>query len=122
MLSVNNIALKWRLSTLTERFNMSAAMHNIQLYRVENTLIIDPQEKPDWDNFIAWGQKLLNHPTLHCTSEYDSGADKHKLNFTFVQQRYSLNYESYSDSVWIEAEEPAAVKQLEALLTIMVSG
>lgn len=101
---------------------MATAIHNIRWHRVEDTLIIETQEKPDWDNFVAWGQKLLHQQQIHCASEYDSGADKHKLNFTFVQQRYSLNYENYSDSVWIDADEPRAIAQLDALLKTLMLG
>ncbi|NQZ07939.1 MAG: DUF3630 family protein [Algicola sp.] len=37
------------------------------------------------------------------------------MRFTFKQHSYSLNYENYSDSIWIESQEPAATPYIDEL-------
>ena len=70
---------------------------------------------PQWDEFIPWAEAFLSQLALNSPFETNEGADRHMLVFTFNRARFSLNYESYCESVWIAAEEEAALTQLDAL-------
>lgn len=81
------------------------------------------QPAPDWDDFIPWGKNLIAKLQNSQFNQLDTGADRHKLTFTFAQNRFSLNYETYSDSIWIEADEPNAndgIAQLQTAIAILL--
>lgn len=114
---------------------------------IQHTIVLNSDPAPDWDSFVPWGQQLLqqiftiaetpesvnqnsaNNSTQNNAKNNakngakssDSGADRHMLRFTFSGQQFSLNLESYSDSIWIAAEEPAATSQMPALLMIITT-
>ena len=80
-------------------------------------LILHPHPAPDWDEFITWGKNILSQLNNCQLNQQDTGADLHKLTFTFTGKRFSLNYETYTDSYWIETDEPSAIDGLQELRT-----
>ena len=80
-----------------------------------NSLIIQSDTTPDWDEFEQWGKNLLSQLDNYQFNQLDTGADRHKLTFTFELNRFSLNYETYTDGCWIEIDEPNAKEGLEQL-------
>ena len=94
---------------------------NNDITRQQNSLIFNLQSNPDWDNFEPWAQELLQCCNIDLLNSTDSGADRHMITFTFLQNRFSLNYENYSNSIWIETDEPSAIDKLDALLTTIVT-
>lgn len=107
---------------------------NASITNNNNTIGLISQTPVDWDAFIPWANQLL-HQILNIDNFpitvdkqptedkffTDSGADLHMLRFTFQQQQFSLNYEAYSDSIWIAPEVPAAATALPALLSIVTT-
>jgi hypothetical protein len=84
-----------------------------------NTINLRPTPYPDWDSFIIWGQNFLQNIQGTQNVTHNSGADLHMISFHFMSLRFSLNYESYSDSIWIESDESAAatlIHELSALI------
>jgi hypothetical protein len=89
--------------------------------RKKNSLVFNLQPCPDWDSFVPWAQELLQCSNICLPNNVDCGADRHMITFTFLQNRFSLNYENYSNSIWIETDEPSAIDKLDALLTTIVT-
>jgi len=88
---------------------------SISTIKQQQCIILQPNPQPDWDNFVTWGKQLLASIGINEINLIDCGADRHKLTFTFGQNRFSLNYENYSDSYWVEIDEPAAIDYLDQL-------
>lgn len=82
-----------------------------------NCLILYPLNRPDWDEFVDWGKNIITQLDNCHFNQIDTGADRHKITFTFAHNRFSLNYETYTDSYWIETEEANAN---EGILELMV--
>ena len=80
-----------------------------------NSLIIHPNNAPDWDEFVQWGKNIIEKLENGQFNQLDTGADRHKLTFTFELHRFSLNYETYTDSCWIETDEPNTSEGLAQL-------
>ena len=87
----------------------------------QSSLTLYPNPTPQYDDFALWGQKLIAQCNDCQFNHLDTGADRHKLTFTFSQNRFSLNYETYSNSIWIETDEPNAIGTLEQLHTAILA-
>ncbi|MDK1288935.1 DUF3630 family protein [Pseudoalteromonas umbrosa] len=90
-------------------------MTNIIQLDDENTLQVIPSLFPDSDDFQLWGSIFLAIDKLK-TIEFNEGADRHQWRFTYLQQSFSLNFEYYSESIWITPEGAAATQLLPSLL------
>ncbi len=93
---------------------------SLNIQRIHDTLVITPNINLDWDAFVPWAKQLLNIEQINGVKTIDSGADRHLLSFTFMQQSFSLNYEHYSDSIWFEPQEPAATPYIDELLLVLI--
>jgi hypothetical protein len=76
--------------------------------------MITPVEPPHDEDFELWGTLFLHSDDI-TISEYFAGADRHQLRFTYQQQTFSLNFEHYSESTWINGEGIDAEYLLAAL-------
>lgn len=83
----------------------------------DQILIILPKTVPDWEEFISFGRSILQSANINEINTEEIGADRHRITFTFEQNRFSLNYENYSNSIWIESDEPSATEYLDKLAT-----
>lgn len=95
-------------------------MKTIELDQNNRIIEIDIQPLPYSEEFIEWGKSFLSNNQLQAPIDVSEGADRHMLVFTFNSVRFSLNYESYSESIWIAPEEAAAeplLVQLQSYLS-----
>lgn len=90
-------------------------MTEFQLDTRHNAIIISPSEMPNDDDFELWAHLFLHAPEI-TISEFASGADRHQCRFSYAQQNFNLNFEHYSNSIWINGEGVAA----EQLLAVLV--
>jgi hypothetical protein len=89
-------------------------MTQLQLDNQHNAIIIIPSEMPNDDDFELWAQLFLHGPEL-VIGEFAAGADRHQCRFTYAQQSFNLNFEHYSNSIWINGEGIEAEHLLAAL-------
>ncbi|ALO43374.1 DUF3630 family protein [Pseudoalteromonas phenolica] len=83
-------------------------------------LQIAPDFFPEADEFSFWGQIFLNHNTISIL-ETSEGADRHQIRFCWQGQNFNLNFEHYSDSLWISSEGIEAELLLEPLQLFLLS-
>ncbi|WP_404343026.1 DUF3630 family protein [Pseudoalteromonas mariniglutinosa] len=78
-------------------------------------IIIVPLASPNDEDFQLWANLFLHAPAI-TIADFASGADRHQLRFHFTDHTFNLNFEHYSESIWINAEGVEA-KQLLSKLT-----
>ncbi|KZN35172.1 DUF3630 family protein [Pseudoalteromonas luteoviolacea] len=69
----------------------------------QNILLVTPSLLPESDDFQLWGEVFLAMQDIN-TIEFNQGADRHQWRFEFHSQAFELNYEYYSESIWISPE------------------
>jgi hypothetical protein len=89
-------------------------MTKIEYDHTHQCVMITPVEPPHDEDFELWGTLFLHSDDI-TISEYSAGADRHQLRFTYQQQTFSLNFEHYSESTWINGEGIDAEYLLAAL-------
>lgn len=87
----------------------------ICITKSQDNLLLQLASLPQWEEFIPWGKAFLDKLELNSPVDVSEGADRHMLVFTFNRSQFSLNYESYSESIWIAPLDMASVEQLDAL-------
>jgi len=73
--------------------------------------MVEPLHEEDFGLWI----RLFLHHYERTINEYSAGADRHQLRFTYQQQTFNLNFEHYSQSIWINGEGHDAEHLLAAL-------
>lgn len=86
----------------------------IEYHHTHQCIIITPVEPPHDEDFELWSRLFLHHDEI-TINEYSAGADRHQLRFTYQQQTFNLNFEHYSQSIWINGEGHDAEYLLAAL-------
>ncbi|MFP3425313.1 DUF3630 family protein [Pseudoalteromonas sp. SIMBA_162] len=89
-------------------------MSKIDYDHTHQCIIITPTEPPHDEDFELWSTLFLHSDDI-AISEYSAGADRHQVRFFYSQQTFNLNYEHYSQSIWINGEGPEAEHLLAAL-------
>jgi hypothetical protein len=89
-------------------------MTEIQYDHAHLCIIITAQEPPHDEDFELWGTLFLHADDISINS-FSAGADRHQLAFTYQQQNFNLNFEHYSESIWINAQGADAEHLLAAL-------
>jgi len=89
-------------------------MIDFQLDNKHNAIIISPTEMPNDEDFELWANLFLHFPLITIT-EFEAGADRHQLRFNYEQHNFNLNFEHYSNSIWINGEGAEAEHLLAAL-------
>ncbi|WP_372760990.1 DUF3630 family protein [Pseudoalteromonas sp.] len=89
-------------------------MSLIEYQHTHRCIIITAQHPPHDEDFELWSQVFLHSDEISI-SEYHAGADRHQLRFSYQQQMFNLNFEHYSQSIWINGEGHAAEHLLAAL-------
>ncbi|MBQ4814424.1 hypothetical protein A7985_24870 [Pseudoalteromonas luteoviolacea] len=93
-------------------------MTTITYLEEQDVLLIHPSMHPDSDDFQLWGEVFLTMDRLN-TIEFNQGADRHQWRFEFNQQPFALNYEYYSESIWISPEGVDASTLMSLLHTTL---
>ncbi|TMP31329.1 DUF3630 domain-containing protein [Pseudoalteromonas rubra] len=83
----------------------------------QNCIIVTPASLPDADEFELWGQIFLHLDGITLL-EFHLGADRHQWRFSYAGHPYNLNFEHYSDSIWIMPEGLGATEHLPDLVTL----
>lgn len=91
-------------------------------FDIENQLLLILNELPPQDDdFELWASTFLHHDTFS-KCEFEQGADIHLMRFTFINQRFNLNFEHYSESIWITADGIEAEALLPELYQYLISN
>ncbi len=77
-------------------------------------IVVTPSELPHDEDFALWATLFL-HASAITTTDFDTGADRHQLRFHFTNHSFNLNFEHYSESIWITAEGIDASEALPQL-------
>jgi hypothetical protein len=64
---------------------------------------------------LSCGERFFLHSDEISISEFAAGADRHQLRFNYANHTFNLNFEHYSQSVWINGEGQDADNLLAAL-------
>jgi hypothetical protein len=86
-------------------------MTKITLDSTHNVLLISPSELPEADEFLFWAKLFLHQPNISIIEELE-GADRHQTRFSYEHCLYNINFEHYTDSIWIVPEGIESQKQL----------
>ncbi|NMP02892.1 DUF3630 family protein [Pseudoalteromonas arctica] len=89
-------------------------MTQIEYDHAHKYILITPVEPPHDEDFELWSTLFLHSDDV-TLNEYSAGADRYQVRFTYNQQTFNLNYEHYSQSIWINAEGHEAEHLLAAL-------
>jgi hypothetical protein len=89
-------------------------MTQIEYDHAHKYILITPVEPPHDEDFELWSTLFLHSDDV-TLNEYSAGADRHQVRFTYNQQTFNLNYEHYSQSIWINGEGADAEHLLAAL-------
>lgn len=75
-------------------------------YRFEpsgNIIKINVSPFPDWQEFEAFAEMLMDNESMQLV-DCDKGMDRFQYRLTWRNERYLLQYEHYTDSIWLERE------------------
>ena len=89
-------------------------MTNKQLF--SDYILITPVELPHDDEFELWATIFL-HNDLISALEFEQGADRHLMRFKFNDHSFNLNYEHYSQSIWINSDSTQDLELLPLLFS-----
>ncbi|TMO71979.1 DUF3630 domain-containing protein [Pseudoalteromonas sp. S3785] len=89
-------------------------MTKIEYNHAHKCIVISPVEAPHDEDFELWSTLFL-HADEITIIDYAQGADRHQLRFSYQQQTFNLNFEHYSESIWINGEGREAEHLLAAL-------
>jgi hypothetical protein len=64
---------------------------------------VKPDLFPYQEEFELWATVFLHHDALTWL-EMHTGADRCQVRFRFQDESFNLNYDYYSDSIWITPE------------------
>ncbi|SFC43267.1 DUF3630 family protein [Pseudoalteromonas denitrificans] len=78
-------------------------MTKIEFDTDHQILLILSELPPLDDEFELWASIFLHHD-LFSKHEFELGADRHLMRFIFKDQRFNLNFEHYSESIWVTAD------------------
>lgn len=89
-------------------------MTELEYDHTHQCIIVKPTELPHDEDFELWGTLFL-HSDKISINEYAAGANRHQLRFNYANHTFNLNFEHYSQSVWINGEGQDADNLLAAL-------
>ncbi|MBD57409.1 DUF3630 family protein [uncultured Pseudoalteromonas sp.] len=83
-------------------------------------IIVQASEPPHDEDFELWATLFLHTPAIKI-ADFDAGADRYQLRFHFTDHSFNLNFEHYSESIWINAEGVEATEILRELYQYLVT-
>jgi hypothetical protein len=66
-------------------------------------ILITPDVMPHDDEFELWATIYL-HNNAFSALNFEQGADRHLMRFKFQHTPFNLNFEHYSQSLWINTD------------------
>ncbi|CAH9049617.1 hypothetical protein PSECIP111951_00369 [Pseudoalteromonas holothuriae] len=97
-------------------------MSHIELDSEHQVLIITPSCLPAADEFELWGEIFLHNSKHIQMLEFSQGVDRHQWRFSYTQHNFNLNFEHYSDSIWIAPEGADSLSNLINLAQLFLSN
>ncbi len=94
-------------------------MTKITLNKDDNFIKVIPEIFPASDEFELWAKVFLHHQHIS-QFEFEPGADRHLMRFTHQNHRFNLNFDDYSESIWIEPDGELAAMALQQLKHLLV--
>ncbi|MGB0859224.1 MAG: DUF3630 family protein [Pseudoalteromonas spongiae] len=77
-------------------------------------ILITPVELPDDEEFELWASIYLHNDAIS-SLEFEQGADRHLMRFKFKNTSFNLNFEHYSQSIWINSDSQQDLELLPEL-------
>lgn len=84
-----------------------------------NLLLISFMQEWDQDDIKLLSQCIFRHLPDHKLKEHIQGADREHFRFTFNEEYLVLQFESYSESCWIEPEDQLKSLQLPKINSLL---
>ncbi|WOH36133.1 DUF3630 family protein [Thalassotalea fonticola] len=96
-------------------------MQQIQTAKLDNNnlLLISFTRGWDQDDINLLSQCIFKHLPEHQIKEHIQGADREYFRFTFNDEYLVLQFESYSESCWIEPEDQLNSQQLQKINSLL---
>ena len=69
----------------------------------ETVVLLTVSPQPDWEDFTEFVKEFVEQEQGRVV-EQDYGMDRHQIRYDVGNVRYILQYEHYSDSIWVEQE------------------
>ncbi|NVK24259.1 MAG: DUF3630 family protein [Gammaproteobacteria bacterium] len=69
----------------------------------DNVVMLTVTPKPDWQDFGEFVAQFISQENGKII-EQDCGMDRHQVRYDVAGERLILQYEHYTDSIWIEQE------------------
>lgn len=79
-------------------------------------ILITPTELPDDEEFELWATIYLHNDAIF-SLEFEQGADLHLMRFKFKNTSFNLNFEHYSQSIWINCDSQQDLDLLPELFS-----
>lgn len=77
-------------------------------------ILITPSELPNDEEFELWATIYLHNDAIS-DLVFEQGADRHLMRFKFKQTHFNLNFEHYSQSIWINCDSELDLAKLPVL-------
>lgn len=74
-----------------------------QKVQQDDVTLLHIQPMPDWQDFELFVQHFLQMEQGVLISQ-DQGMDRHQIRYRIGNQRFLLQFEHYTESVWIEVD------------------
>ena len=84
----------------TSKYKYSKTEQTLE-QRTVTLLSVSPQ--PDWEDFTEFVSEFVDQEHGRII-EQDYGMDRHQIRYDVGNVRYILQYEHYSESIWVEQE------------------
>ena len=65
--------------------------------------LLDVHPLPDWQEFETFVSQFMEDSGAQLI-EYDTGMDRHQVRYRYKGHQYVLQFEHYSQSIWIEQD------------------
>ncbi|MBQ4849326.1 DUF3630 family protein [Pseudoalteromonas sp. MMG012] len=86
-----------------------------------NVLLIHVPEIPEADEYLFWAKLFLHQEALTIIEELE-GADRHQTRFSYGSSTFNMNFEHYTDSIWIAPEGTESEEQLVNLSKYLLTS
>jgi hypothetical protein len=73
------------------------------LINEDNIIKVNVEPQPDWDEFEQFIDLFLENEGVIWISQ-DLGMDRHQVRYRKGDKQFILQYEHYSNSIWIERD------------------
>lgn len=91
----------------------------INLIECDQTLILAPTPHMEWEEFRGFCQRLNTQVAQFSALEFIEGADRHCWQFRYQDALFSLHFEYYSQSLWVEGHEKHASNLLGEIYQLL---